>query len=227
MCYSFLTYFPHQRSYTQFCTTFKDTQVCKRYLPRLQGVYDDCSWKAFITGKDTIAVEMTKQVMTECGNTESCSTSCSKALDVISKHPCMHGEIHGYVSEKWPMMEQVRTYRKMCMNPPDVSNPSSAGATAEDGKSGGGHLSNIYLAVISAVMFFLSSIVAWSVSLLQNWFIYLIFLKCSSVSSDICFSLCLGKSDNSGWKMRYYQWLHYIPRYQYVFFFFLKKHTSL
>lgn len=159
MCYSFLTYFPHQRSYTQFCTTFKDTQVCKRYLPRLQGVYDDCSWRAFINGKDMTAVEMTKRVETECGKTDSCSASCSDALDVMSKHPCMHGEIHGYVSEKWPMMKQVRAYRKMCMNPPDVSNPSSAGAKAEDSKSGSAHLSNNYLAVISAVMLFLRSIV--------------------------------------------------------------------
>lgn len=177
MCYSFLTYFPHQRSYTQFCTTFKDTQVCKRYLPRLQGVYDDCSWRAFIHGKDMTAVEMTKRVVTECGKTESCSASCSDALDVMSKHPCMHGEIHGYVSEKWPMMKQVRTYRKMCMNPPDVSNPSSAGAKAEDSKSGSGYLSNNYLAVISAVMFFLRCIVAWSGSPLQNWFIYSIFIS--------------------------------------------------
>lgn len=172
MCYSFLTYFPHQRSYTQFCTTFKDTQVCKRYLPSLHGVYDDCSWKAFIIGKDVSAAEMTNRVKTECEKKESCSTSCSEALDVMSKHPCMYGEIHGYVSEKWPMMQQVRTYRKMCMNPPDGSNPSSAGATAEDRKSGGGHLSNSYLAVIPAVMFVLCSIVAWSISPLQNWFIY-------------------------------------------------------
>ncbi|XP_056001096.1 tyramine beta-hydroxylase-like isoform X2 [Ostrea edulis] len=39
MCYGFLTYYPKQKSYTQFCTSFKNVLLCKRYLPRLQGNY--------------------------------------------------------------------------------------------------------------------------------------------------------------------------------------------
>lgn len=152
MCYAFLTYFPHQKSYTQYCTTFKSTQLCKRYLPSLNGIYDRCSWRAFVRGQDATAVSLNKRMMTECGNKSSCSNACATSLNNMMQHPCMRGDISGYVSEHWAGKEHFKAYQRMCSEG-IVSNPSGTDAK-RTGSNGSTPLFSIHVVILTLMLYF-------------------------------------------------------------------------
>ncbi|XP_061195555.1 tyramine beta-hydroxylase-like [Saccostrea echinata] len=127
MCFGFLTYYPQQNSYTQFCTSFKNVLLCKRYLPRLQGVYDNCSWRAFRSGQDKVEMEITKQLKSECGNKTTCSRACADAVEAMARHPCLQGDIQGYIIEHWSMREEFQKYTEMCKEKTSVTGANKSG----------------------------------------------------------------------------------------------------
>jgi hypothetical protein len=88
---------------------------CAKYLTGLfLGIYDGCPWKKFREGKDETASNLTKEIKSECKNKTSCSRTCAEAVEKMSKHPCLQGEIRDYIVARWRMSKEFKAYLEMC-----------------------------------------------------------------------------------------------------------------
>ncbi|XP_048245072.1 uncharacterized protein LOC124129019 [Haliotis rufescens] len=131
MCYSFITYYPQQKSNRPFFTNFKSIPKC---MLDIEDTYEGCAWKTILSDPELLQLQVL--VNTTCNLFEKCSPACYNAIQTTKQHKCFQGDIWKYNIYTLLRMKVTVTFlmKLRSCECEDVA-PSSASPTAPDAVS--------------------------------------------------------------------------------------------